>query len=104
MQTRKFDELISYFNSKVAEMNIDTKYKMELLGMVIALGFAHEKELTAQSKQQWIPVKENGPYPDDWAIVQIMETDSGFLALPKIVILYFKAVAPFLIKSSSMFV
>ena len=34
--------------------------------------------------EEWIPVKENGPYPDDWAIVQIMETDSGFLALPKI--------------------
>ena len=48
MQTRKFDELISYFNRKVAEMSIDTKYKMELLGMVTALGLAHEKELTAQ--------------------------------------------------------
>lgn len=48
MQTRKFDELISYFNRKVAEMNIDTKYKMELLGMVTALGLAHEKELTEQ--------------------------------------------------------
>lgn len=55
MQTQKFDELISYFNRKVAEMNIDTKYKMELLGMVTALGFAHEKELTAQTEQR----KEN---------------------------------------------
>ena len=45
MQTRKFDELISYFNRKVADMDIDTNYKMELLGIVTALGCAHEKEL-----------------------------------------------------------
>lgn len=51
MQTRKFDELISYFNRKVAEMSIDIKYKMELLGMVTALGLAHEKELTAQPQR-----------------------------------------------------
>ena len=69
MQTRKFDELISYFNSKVAEMNIDTKYKMELLGMVTALGFAHEKELTAQTEQHWIPVTER--LPEDYQDVLI---------------------------------
>lgn len=34
--------------------------------------------------EEWIPVKENGPCPDDWAIVQVMETDNGFLWLPKI--------------------
>lgn len=57
MQTRKFDELIAHFNRKAAEMDIDTKYKIELLGMVSALGFAHEKELTAQPEQRtgkWI--------------------------------------------------
>ena len=45
MQKRKFDELISYFNRKVSDMSIDQKYKMELLGMISAIGFAHEKEL-----------------------------------------------------------
>lgn len=45
MQKRKFDELVSYFNKKVSEMEIETKYKMELLGMVTALGYAHEKEM-----------------------------------------------------------
>lgn len=65
MQARKFDELISYFNRKVAEMNIDTKYKMELLGMVTALGLAHEKELTAQPEPHWIPVTEDTPTEDD---------------------------------------
>ena len=42
---RKFDELISYFNRKVSDMSIDQKYKMELLGMISAIGFAHEEEL-----------------------------------------------------------
>ena len=46
MQKRKFDELISHFNRKVADMSIDQKYKMELLGMISAIGFAHEKELS----------------------------------------------------------
>ena len=45
MQKRKFDELISHFNRKVSDMSIDQKYKMELLGMISAIGFAHEKEL-----------------------------------------------------------
>ena len=45
MQKRKFDELISHFNRKVSDMGIDQKYKMELLGMISAIGFAHEKEL-----------------------------------------------------------
>ena len=44
MQKRKFDELISHFNRKVSDMSIDQKYKMELLGMISAIGFAHEKE------------------------------------------------------------
>ena len=55
MQKRKFDELISYFNRKVADMGIDTNYKMELLGMVTALGYAHEKETEERKKGQWIP-------------------------------------------------
>lgn len=47
MQKRKFDELISHFNRKVSDMGIDQKYKMELLGMISAIGFAHENELGA---------------------------------------------------------
>ena len=79
MQTQKFDELISCFNRMVAEMNIDTKYKMKLLGMVTALGFAHEKELTAQSKQRWIPVKERNPieYDNPIEFMATLEDPSG---------------------------
>ena len=46
MQKRKFDELISHFNRKVSDMSIDQKYKMELLGMISTIGFAHKKELS----------------------------------------------------------
>lgn len=82
MQTQKFDELISYFNCKVAEMNIDIKYKMELLGMVTVLGFTHEKELTAQSEQpeqHWIPVKERNPieYDNPIEFIATLEDPSG---------------------------
>lgn len=43
MQKRKFDELISHFNRKVSDMSIDQKYKMELLGMISAIGFGARK-------------------------------------------------------------
>ena len=68
MQKRKFDELISHFNRKVSDMSIDQNYKMELLGMISAIGFAHEKELGTNlaevgkdciSRQQAIDVLEN---------------------------------------------
>lgn len=55
MSERKFDELISYFNRKVSEMDIDRHYKMELLGMVSALGYAHEKECEDRKTGRWIP-------------------------------------------------
>ena len=53
MQKRKFDELISCFNRKVSDMDIDINYKMELLGMVTALGYAHEKETEKRKTGQW---------------------------------------------------
>ena len=40
----KFDELISCFNRKVSGMEIEQKYKTELLGMITAVGIAHRKE------------------------------------------------------------
>lgn len=56
MQKRKFDELISYFNCKVSSMDIDQKYKMELLGMITAIGLAHEEEMP-----HWVPCSERLP-------------------------------------------
>ena len=43
LKERSFDEMIAYFNRRVADMDINQGYKMELLGMVTALGFKHEK-------------------------------------------------------------
>lgn len=56
MKERSFDEMIAYFNRRVSEMDIAQGYKMELLGMVTALGFKHEK-----SEQHWIPCSERLP-------------------------------------------
>ena len=61
MTERKFDELISYFNRKVSDMDIDRHYKMELLGMVTALGYAHEKECEERKTGRWIPCSERVP-------------------------------------------
>ena len=42
--TSKFDELVSCFNRKVSGMEIEQKYKIELLGMITAIWIAHRKE------------------------------------------------------------
>ena len=56
MTERSFDEMIAYFNRRVADMNISQDCKMELLGMVTALGYKHE-----QTAPQWIPCSERLP-------------------------------------------
>lgn len=61
MKERSFDEMIAYFNRRVSEMDIAQDYKMELLGMVTALGYKHEK-----TAPQWIPCSERLPaYGED---------------------------------------
>lgn len=57
MKERSFDEMIAYFNRRVSEMDIARDYKIELLGMITALGYKHEK-----SVPQWIPCSERLPY------------------------------------------
>lgn len=58
MKERSFDEMIAYFNRRVSEMDIAQDYKMELLGMVTALGYKHEK-----TAQQWIPCSKTKDLP-----------------------------------------
>lgn len=65
MKERSFNEMIAYFNRRVADMDISQDCKMELLGMVTALGFKHEK-----SAQQWIPCSEQ-EYPSDNRDVEV---------------------------------
>ena len=64
MKERSFDEMIAYFNRRVSEMDIAQDYKMELLGMVTALGYKHEK-----TAQRWIPCSER--LPEDGATVWV---------------------------------
>lgn len=65
MKERSFDEMIAYFNRRVSEMDIAQYYKMELLGMVTALGYKHEK-----TAQRWIPCSEQLPRQGQEVICQ----------------------------------
>lgn len=43
MEKRTTDELVTYFNNAVAEMNIPSSDKMALLGVITAIGYKCEK-------------------------------------------------------------
>lgn len=45
MNRRTFEEMVSYFNQTVADMDIDRKYKMELLGMITAILQRHDEDV-----------------------------------------------------------
>ena len=45
MRRRTFEEMITYFNQTVSEMDIDRNYKMTLLGMVTALLQKHDEDV-----------------------------------------------------------
>ena len=45
MRRRTFEEMITYFNQTVSEMDIDLKYKMALLGIVTALLQKHDEDV-----------------------------------------------------------
>lgn len=70
MKERSFDEMIAYFNRRVSEMDIARDYKIELLGMITALGYKHEK-----SVPQWIPCSERLPEDIRPVIVTWKNTD-----------------------------
>lgn len=61
MKERSFDEMVAYVNHKISEMDNDQNYKIELLGMVAALGYKHEK-----FARQWIPCSER--LPDEYGV------------------------------------
>jgi len=45
MRRRTFEEMITYFNQTVSEMDIDRKYKTTLLGIVTALLQKHDEDV-----------------------------------------------------------
>ena len=57
MRQRTLDEMVSYFNQQVSEMDIDQSYKMQLLGMISAIAYGVQKP-------QWIPCSERLPEED----------------------------------------
>ncbi|MBQ1792391.1 MAG: hypothetical protein II008_19605 [Oscillospiraceae bacterium] len=68
MTDRSFDEMIAYFNRRVADMDIGQDYKMELLGMVTALGYKHEKSAQERKTGKWI---EDRVIPDAYDITGV---------------------------------
>ena len=50
MRKRTFNEMIEYFIDRVAKMEIEDKYKLELVGMVSAIQTEHEM----QKHGKWI--------------------------------------------------
>lgn len=45
MRKRTFEEMITYFNQTVSEMDIDRKYKMTLLGLFTTLLQKHDEDV-----------------------------------------------------------
>lgn len=61
LKERSFDEMIKYFNNKVADMDISPSYKTELLGMITAIGFKYEKDVKEPKTNNWIPCERELP-------------------------------------------
>ena len=50
MNKRTIDEMITYFNQEVSNMDIARKYKMALLGMITAIGYESKKQEVVRCK------------------------------------------------------
>lgn len=69
MKKRDFDEMVSYFMDKVLDMNIEQKYRTELLGMVTAIQMEHHALMS------WIPVSEALPEDMDRILATIIRSN-----------------------------
>lgn len=63
MRRRTFEEIVSYFNQTVSEMDIERKYKMTLLGMVLALLQRRDEDVAQiepeRKKGKWINIRHD---------------------------------------------
>lgn len=70
MKKRDFADMIIFFCQKVSEMNIDRKYKMELLGMITAIETKHD-----ELAPKWISVSEALPKDMDSLLATIVRSN-----------------------------
>lgn len=47
LKKRSMDEMVSYFNQRVSEMNISAMDKVTILGLITAIGFKYEEDTKA---------------------------------------------------------
>ena len=72
MEKRDFADMVIYFCQKVSEMNISRKFKMELLGMIIAIEMKHDELMP-----KWIPVSEVLPKDMERLLATIVRSDGS---------------------------
>jgi hypothetical protein len=86
MRRRTFEEMITYFNQTVSEMDIDRKYKMTLLGIVTAILQKHEEDVSQIVrckdckyfyKNKWCIRYLKAFTPDDYCSCAERRTDEG---------------------------
>ena len=59
MKQRTLDEMVSYFNRQVSEMDIDQSYKIQLLGMVSAIAYGVQKPQLIPCSERLPDIKEH---------------------------------------------
>lgn len=69
MKKRDFDEMVSYFMDKVLDMDIEQKYRMELLGMVTAIQMEHHALMS------WVSVTHALPKDMDRILATIVRSN-----------------------------
>lgn len=66
LKKRSMAEMVTLFNQTVANMDIPQSYKLELLGMITAIGQRYDEDVP-----QWIPCSEKLPNPKELVLVNI---------------------------------
>lgn len=79
MKRRTFEEMISYFNQTVSDMDISRKYKMTLLGIVTALLQKHDEDVAqivrCKDCRFYQPMYTYRPYCCEKGLIDVFEND-----------------------------
>ena len=68
MKRRTFEEMVSYFNQTVSDMDIARKYKMTLLGIVTALLQKHDEDVAQIVRCKDCAKREYCRTSNTWAV------------------------------------